>query len=115
MTEFIAQWWLAAIFGVLFGIVVSYLKGKYKANRDMVNCTNERLDRMERIIFAILRKDINDVFNKYKSKRKIPDTDLEYVETIYKEYKEFDSNGIMKTRMETMRAWATQEEKDQIG
>jgi hypothetical protein len=112
MLEFTIQWWLAALFGVAFGVIVSFCKGKYKANKDMVNCTNERLDKMERILKAMLRKDINDIFNKYKTKKKMPDSEMEYAEAIYQEYKEYDPNGIMKTRMETMRGWSANEEKD---
>lgn len=112
MGEFVIQWWLAAIFGLILGFIVSYFKGKYKANRDMVNCTNERLDRMDRILYLILRKDINDIYNKYRTKKKIPDTDMEYAEEAYKEYKEYDSNGIMKTRMEAMREWSASEVKE---
>lgn len=115
MMEFTIQWWLAALFGVAFGFIVAFVKGKYKASKDMEKCTNERLDKFERILKAILRKDINDIFNKCKSKKKIPDSEMEYAEAIYQEYKEYDPNGIMKTRMETMRAWATNEEKEQNG
>ena len=112
MQSFIIQWWLAAVFGVIFGYIVSTIKSKSKVSRAMINTTSERLEHMERTLFILLGKEIKCTFNKYKSKRKIPDDEMEWVELIYKEYSTKEPNGVMHKRVEQMRAWATTSDDD---
>lgn len=117
MTDFILQWWLAAIFGVVFGFIVSAIKTKAKVSRAMINCNTERMDKMEREIteikniqFKAQRREIINTYRFYKVKKKIPVYEMEEVEDIYREYSKVDDNGIIKKFMEQMRTWTTSEE-----
>jgi len=117
MTDFILQWWLAAIFGVAFGFIISAIKTKARVNRTMINCNTQRMDRMETEIieiknvqFKAQRREIINTYRFYKTKKKIPVYEMEEVEDIYREYSKVDDNGIIKKFMEQMRSWATSEE-----
>ena len=119
MADFVIQWWLAALFGLVLGFVVSFVKAKLKDSKQMVNCTNDRLDKMEleiteikEVQFKAQRREIINTYRFYKSRKKIPVYEMEEVEDIYKEYSKVDDNGIIKKFMEQMRTWATQEEKE---
>lgn len=107
MQDFIVQWILAAVFGLAFGYIVSTIKHKAKVNRDMIDCNSKRLDTVEKAIFLLMGKEIKNIYNKYKSKDKIPDEEMELADAMYEVYAEFDNNGIMKKRIEAMRAKAT--------
>ena len=117
MGEFVIQWWLAAVFGLILGYIISAIKAKARINRTMIDCTNNRLDTMETEIreiknvqFKAQRREIINTYRFYKSRKKIPVYEMEEVEDIYKEYSKVDDNGIIKQFMEQMRTWTTSEE-----
>lgn len=119
MVELTLQTWITGIAGLILGGAVAFIKTKYKANRDMVKCTEGRLDVIEKEIveiknvqFQAQRREIINTYRFYKSKRKIPVYEMEEVEGIYKEYSKVDDNGIIKKFMEQMRSWTTSEEKE---
>ena len=101
---------VTGIIGLILGGAVTFLKAKYKGQKDMTKCTNERLDKQDKIIFLILKKGIMDSYNKYKTKKKIPDYEMELVDELYREYSEVEPNGMMLKRIEQMRSWTISED-----
>lgn len=102
--------------------ILAYIVARYKGQINMVNCTNQRLDKMETEIteiknvqFKAQRREIINTYRFYKSKKKIPVYEMEEVEEIYREYSKKDDNGIILKFMEQMRTWTTSEEKEQNG
>lgn len=119
MTNFILQWWLAAIFGIVLGFIVSAIKTKARVNRKMIDCNSARMDKMETEIteiknvqFKAQRREIINTYRFYKTKKKIPVYEMEEVEDIYREYSKIDNNGIILKFMEQMRTWTTSEERE---
>lgn len=119
MTDFVIQWWMAALFGLLFGYIVSTIKTKAKVNREMINCTNQRLDKMDKQIteikivqFKAQRREIINTYRFYKTKKKIPLYEMQELESLYEDYSKYDDNGIILKFMEQMRLWATSEDKE---
>ena len=109
---------LTVTVSVLLTGIFSYMVAKYKGQKSMVKCTNDRLDKMETEIteiknvqFKAQRREIINTYRFYKAKKKIPEYEMEEVEEIYREYSKKDDNGIILKFMEQMRAWTTSEEK----
>lgn len=119
MIELTLQTWVTGIAGLILGGVVAYFKSKYRANKEMADCTNKRLDNMEveieeikNVQFKAQRREIINTYRFYKSRKRIPVYEMEEVEDIYREYSKVDDNGIIKKFMEQMRSWATSEERE---
>lgn len=117
MVELTLQTWITGIAGLILGGAVAYIKARYKGQKDMANCVNERLDliseRLDKIETGQLRqqqRDIISTYRFYKSRKKIPLYEMKALEDIYKEYSVYDSNGIILEFMKNMRAWTTSEE-----
>jgi len=117
MFELTLQTWVTGIAGLILGGAVAYIKAKYKGQKDMVKCTEQRLDKMEteiteirKVQFKAQRREIINTYRFYKSKKKIPVYEMEEVEDLYREYSKYDDNGIIKKFMEQMRTWTTSEE-----
>jgi hypothetical protein len=109
----------AVTFTVTFilGGVFAYIVAKYKGQKSMVKCNEERMDKMEteiteirKVQFKSQRREIINTYRFYKSKKRIPVYEMEEVEDIYREYSKVDDNGIIKKFMEQMRTWTTSEE-----
>lgn len=110
---------VTGIAGLILGGAVAYIKTKYKGQKEMVKCTEERLNQIEveiteirKVQFKAQRREIINTYRFYKSKRKIPEYEMEEVEDIYREYSRIDDNGIIKRFMEQMRTWTTSEERE---
>ena len=112
MGEFTIKWWLAAIFGLVFGSAVAFVKQRFKCARDMAKNTNDRLDRIEKTLYLLLKRDIVATYEKYKAEKRIPIYEMEAVEETYKEYAVYDDNGLAKVLIEKMRTWAVSEERE---
>jgi hypothetical protein len=107
---------------LILGGIFSYIVAKYRGQRAMTKCTDERLDKMEeeigeikKVQFKAQRREIINTYRFYKSKKKIPEYEMEEVEDIYREYSKTDNNGIILKFMEQMRTWTTSEERGQNG
>lgn len=118
MIELTLQTWVTGIAGLILGGVVAYIKARYKGQKEMVDCTNERLNKMEaeiteirKVQFKAQRREIINTYRFYKNKKRIPVYEMEEVEDIYREYSRIDDNGIIKKFMEQMRTWTTSEEE----
>lgn len=85
MEEFIIQYWLQALFGLVifaFSFALRWLFAQFKA--------------LKLGMQAILRNNLIEQYNRYSIDKCIPIYALENVEQMYKQYKALDGNGTIK-------------------
>jgi hypothetical protein len=87
--EFIARYWLEALFGfVTLGLTLSV---RYLRKQDKLRKAEQ--EAIKKGIQALLRNEIIEQYNKYMDKEYIPIYAVENVTAMYKEYHALGGNG----------------------
>ena len=100
MIEFIARYWLEALFGLImagFGYCIKRILTEFKALRKGTQ--------------AILRNGIIEQYNKWKGLGYIPIYALENVEALYKEYHALGGNGTITQLYEELQELSKRKEE----
>lgn len=98
MFEFIATYWLEALFTLLcsiFSLLFKHLFKKLKESKD-------RQKAVEAGLQALLRNELVRRFREYETKQEISIIDMENIEHMFKEYKNLGGNGTVEKMYEEM-------------
>ncbi len=89
MGEFIAKYWLEAVFGLITLALTAWVRHLSKQNK----IRKAEQEAIKKGIQALLRDGIINQYNKYMEKKYIPIYAMENVEAMYKEYHALGGNG----------------------
>lgn len=103
MPEWIARYWLEA----LFGVIVALLTFLYRRLAKRI----KRLSAVEMGVQALLRDRIVQTYNHYHEKEFCPIYARENVEALYQQYKDLGGNGTVTTLVNRLKELPTSKEE----
>lgn len=107
MTQWLAKYWLEAIFGLLIsglGVAVKWLHKKSKTEA-------QRQDAIEKGLQALLRSQMINDYNHYKEKEYAPIYAKDNFENVWKQYHNLGVNGVMDSIHEEFMSLPTTKEE----
>lgn len=104
MGEWILQYWIEAI----FGLVAVGLSAGYKRMNHRIKESSRKQEATNGGVQALLRDRIIQVYNHYYSKGFCPIYAMENVEALYKQYQALGGNGTVMELVEKLRKLPTE-------
>jgi hypothetical protein len=106
MGEFIAKYWLQAIFGAIIGILGKVVLS-YKNKYDSLKCS---FSAMECVMLELSKSKMLDIYYEYRDLKRIPLHRLQSFEGLYNAYTSLGGNGIMTKKHEEVLGWDIEED-----